>query len=1082
MENQVLEEGKNSLDVRKAEELFSAYNLVDNFVKKNYLINLASNDIVPVSDKIKNLKVSDSIRIFKLNKVVYDSKEDNLDKLLSVYNTIETIGGSLILIIDSDGKKTDFYIGIKVASKDSAPSSAQNALKKSLSGNFAGTEVDNLTNSRIEELTESLLKTPYRESNRVVSSVSGIPSLKDQDKEKFVQGIEKLIDSMSGEKFSAIFIADPVEDQKIEEIRRGYENLYSQLIPFAKTDLNFSENESKAITEGVTEGFTKTVNHSLSQTQSHAEGTSTSVNESSSKGKTRNAGGVIGAAGAGIGFAFGGPLGAIAGGAVGGVIGGMVGSSTDTETTGHTQTANTSDSSSKTLQRGESTSDSVQKNNSETNTLGGSRSLQINLENKVVMNLLDEIEGQLDRVKEGKDFGMWNSAFYFIADDRQTSEIAASTFKAIIRGENSAIESSFINTWDNSNDINLIEMQNYLRKFHHPLIDLDVDNNFNIPYVTPGSLLSGRELTIPFGFPKKSVNGLSVIEMAEFGRNIISHNNREGRAKVDIGNIFHMGKAEDTRVEIDVNSLAMHTFITGSTGSGKSNTICNLLDNLDKKGINFLAIEPAKGEYKSILGGRNDVNVYGTNPKFTPMLKINPFKFRDSIHVLEHIDRLIEIFNACWPMYAAMPAVLKEGIERVYEMKGWDLEYSRSFSGVVEYPSFEDLAKVLPMVIQESGYSQELKSNYTGALVTRVNSLTNGLVGRVFSSDEIENEKLFKENCIVDLSRIGSVETKSLIMGILFLRLQEDRYADFSGESSDLKHVTVLEEAHNLLRKTSLDQSQEGANLQGKSVEMISNSIAEMRSYGEGFIIADQSPNLLDQSVIKNTNTKIILRLPDEEDRQLVGRAAGLNEDQIRELAKLRTGVAAIYQNDWLEPILAKIDRYEVKVPFSHISNIEEKVADDKEMRSQLIKLLLRFNLEEEIDLSYIDIEKLKNWLTGEKIKKKIKEELLVNLDNYKRYENMELWDKSKFEEVSEMISEFFDTKRLVRFAFDSNDFIDWTDNFKFGLKNYVEINNVELENILVKHLLNNKAKDDEGFKDFYFNWVERVERKGGII
>ena len=128
--------------------------------------------------------------------------------------------------------------------------------------------------------------------------------------------------------------------------------------------------------------------------------------------------------------------------------------------------------------------------------------------------------------------------------------------------------------------------------------------------------------------------------------------------------------------------------------------------------------------------------------------------------------------------------------------------------------------------------------------------------------------------------------------------------------NSRLRHVTVLEEAHNLLRKTSAEQSQEGANLQGKSVEMLANAIAEMRTYGEGFIIADQAPGLLDMSVIRNTNTKIILRLPDEEDRKLVGKSAALKEAQIDELSKLPLGVAAVYQNEWPEAVLCKIEAY----------------------------------------------------------------------------------------------------------------------------------------------------------------------------
>ena len=89
---------------------------------------------------------------------------------------------------------------------------------------------------------------------------------------------------------------------------------------------------------------------------------------------------------------------------------------------------------------------------------------------------------------------------------------------------------------------------------------------------------------------------------------------------------------------------------------------------------------------------------------------------------------------------------------------------------------------------------------------------------------------------------------------------------------------------------------------------MLTSAIAEMRTYGEGFIVVDQAPGLLDMAAIRNTNTKIIMRLPDQVDRELVGRAANLNDDQIREIARLPRGVAAIYQNEWIEPVLCKVE------------------------------------------------------------------------------------------------------------------------------------------------------------------------------
>jgi hypothetical protein len=177
---------------------------------------------------------------------------------------------------------------------------------------------------------------------------------------------------------------------------------------------------------------------------------------------------------------------------------------------------------------------------------------------------------------------------------------------------------------------------------------------------------------------------------------------------------------------------------------------------------------------------------------------------------------------------------------------------------------------------------------------------------------------LFNENTIVDLSRIGSAETKALLMGVLILKLGEFRQSTSGGTNLPLKHITIIEEAHNLLKRTSTEQGQESSNVQGKSVEMISNSIAEMRTYGEGFIIVDQSPTAVDISTIKNTNTKIIMRLPEFGDCEAVGRSVGLNDDQIAELSRLDKGVAAVYQNNWLETVLTQIDkysdRYELKI------------------------------------------------------------------------------------------------------------------------------------------------------------------------
>ena len=339
-----------------------------------------------------------------------------------------------------------------------------------------------------------------------------------------------------------------------------------------------------------------------------------------------------------------------------------------------------------------------------------------------------------------------------------------------------------------------------------------------------------------------------------------------------------------------------------------------LLEKLLDNDIRMLVVEPAKGEYKQVFGNYSRIRIFTTEPDVYGSLRINPFAFPDNISVLSHIEKLMQIFSASWSLTAAMPALLKESLEIAYTKAGWDLDNSiwLGNEGKSKFPVFSDVLSVLPLLIDRSEYSAETKGNYKGALVTRVRSMTTGIAGQVFKDPEgISDRMLFDNNVIVDLSDIGSDETIALIMGILIMRLGEyhisQRKTNGGINNVPLKHVTVLEEAHNILKRTNKEQSDEGSNIVGKSVEMIANSIKEMRTYGEGFLIIDQSPMAVDSSAIENTSTKIIMNIPDKDACEIVSSALSLTDEQSAELAKLPTGVAATFQKGWLEPVLMKV-------------------------------------------------------------------------------------------------------------------------------------------------------------------------------
>lgn len=902
-------------EVRDIKQLAQSLDLAKDIITKDYLYQLAEYQVAELTDELKQLDITEYTRIYKFTRMVSDKKESVIDKLVTVLNAAYSSNATVITLISGHEEYTDYYIGVvskDISQQKESIETQGETLKGVLTGNFPGLEVVAVSGETKKRLLNNAFVYDY------VTSISGIASIrneKDNSYEKFVQGIEHLVDSLQGKEYSVVVIADPVSTQEIVTARLGYESLYTQLSPFLKTAISFNESESITLTQGHTDSVTESIGDSTSLTQNYSKTSGwseTSTHGTSSNKETGHLAGSLIGAGAGVAAAVltGGAAAsliaaaAFAGSQIGSQVGGgLIGSSGKNTSQSTTENGSITESSGTTISKNRSRATMSSDTNSEAEGNVHGKAIQFSNENKTVKNLLLTIDKQIERLQKCESYGAFNCATYVISSDPETNAIVSSGYNALMRGDNSSLQASHINNW-NGNSQNGKLVKEYLMKFSHPLFRSPLKREV---LLSPASISNSYELAVNMGLPKKSINGLPVFEMASFGRNIFETNiSDETATQIKLGNIYHMGVVQQTKVSLNLKSLAMHTFITGSTGSGKSNTVYQLLRELNRQKVHFLVIEPAKGEYKHIFGN-SIAKVYGSNPYVSPLLKLNPFKFPEGIHVLEHIDRLIELFNVCWPMYAAMPAVLKESVERAYVTAGWNLGTSVNKYSNDLFPTFTDVLRELNNVINESAFSEEVKDNYIGSLATRIKSLTNGIYGRIFDNDELGDKRLFDENVIVDLSRVGSVETKSMIMGILVMRLQEYRMT--SGVmNADLKHVTVLEEAHNLLKRTSVEQSSETSNLLGKSVEMLSNAIAEVRTYGEGFIIADQAPGLLDMSVIRNTNTKIIMRLPDIEDRNLVGKSANLSENQINELAKIPTGVAAVYQNNWLEPVLCKIE------------------------------------------------------------------------------------------------------------------------------------------------------------------------------
>ena len=1059
------------------ENFNNAIKIVDDVLLKNYLTKLEDLEVVPFSSENEDL--FDTIRFFKITEMIYEKDEYSTYKFASVYNSLISMKCAIFIIIDSDGEKTDFYMGVKSLNSSFTINSLRDTLKNALNGQFPGIKTENYTNDKMQNVLDKI-----KINN--ISAVSCVANDKIDEKNNvsFVQGLEKLALSMQNQKYTGIIIANGVEQGQLAEIRKNYENIYTQLIPFSKSQVNYSVNESINVANAFTTGKSESKSYTTNSSETYGKTTSQSTSKSESYTEKDAIGKISGVTSMAVSTAglllapMTGGASLIGAGVLSMGINSLSAGFGKTHTKGTTTTESTSENHSYTS--GTSMGDTYGTNQSNTETKGmqrgNSQNITMNIENKSISNILEKLDIQFERIKEFESLGLWECAAYFISENSYTSEIAASTYKALMSGTNTGVEVSAVNSWSDKEKVN--EIRKYIKNFYHPLFLYNNISQIAIP-VTPTVTVSGNELALHIGFPRKSVPGFPVIEHVDFAKEVMTSNNEKVFGSINLGNIYNMGTETKTKVRLNRESLAMHTFITGSTGSGKSNTIYEILDQLDIVGIKFMIIEPTKGEYKNVFGNKNNVTVLGTNPNFSELLRINPFKFPKSVHVLEHVDRLIEIFNVCWPMYAAMPAVLKDAVLSAYEDCGWDLVESVNRISDELFPTFADLEKELWTVIENSAYSEELKGNYIGSLVTRIKSLTNGLNGQIFASDEIDNKILFDENVIIDLSRIGSLETKSLIMGILVMRLNEYRMSEATEMNSKLKHVTVLEEAHNILKRVSTEQNSESSNVSGKSVEMLSNAIAEMRTYGEGFIIADQSPNAVDVSAIRNTNTKIIMRLPDEVDRRLAGKAAALKDEQLDEIAKLPKGVAVVYQNDWIEPVLCKVNKFEGKEElYNYTREYTEKI-DECKLKQELLKLLLKTKVNQEItpNIEYID-----NTLTKSKLSTIQKIEVLELLDEYRKTEKLKIWKNNNFEKLSKMVTNLIvDKNNLKKLIITRSNFEDLNRELVNLIERSVKIEDNELKLAISQSLMKEFSLEGKDALEIYSVWREFVVTGGNI-
>jgi hypothetical protein len=426
------------------------------------------------------------------------------------------------------------------------------------------------------------------------------------------------------------------------------------------------------------------------------------------------------------------------------------------------------------------------------------------------------------------------------------------------------------------------------------------------------------------GLPRGEVPGVRVLDPTSFdvtsetmneavsalSAEMSADGDPRGEAAIDLGAILDGQDRRVGRFRVPLATLNRHAFVTGATGSGKSQTVRHMLEQLTGIGIPWLAIEPVKSEYAAMAGRiaeNGHITVINPSDPAAVPLSVNPLEPEPGYPVQAHIDMVRALFLAAFDAREPFPQIISQALQRAYEDCGWDPVTGAGRPGARAAPAVPTLAQLQRAalgVIEDVGYGRELQADVRGFVDVRLRSLRTGSAGRFFEGGHpADIAELLRRNVVLAIEDVANDEDKAFLIGTLIIRLVEHlRMRARTAPADGLAHVIVIEEAHRLLRA-----SREGAG--GHAVELFASLLAEIRAYGEGIMVVEQIPAKLLPDVIKNTALKVLHRLPAHDDREVVGAAMNLDADQSRQVVSLRPGVAAVFADGMDRPL-------RIRVPF----------------------------------------------------------------------------------------------------------------------------------------------------------------------
>lgn len=817
------------------------------------------------------------LRLTQIGKPLAGSAGDALTALQNVLTTCHAPGRfTLVFLLASDGTQNSVYLGAQSHDFRSSAKEFLRTIASFLEANWPGTQLTPVEAS--DETFQRMVERPLGpEASAYAVALTGVPSQKPGEARDYPQTLDRLLNGMRGKPFVYMVIAEPIAVCEVDDVLDRCRNLTSEVHVFSKIILNSStrvqetNTESQILSQGVARSEAETRDWNLT-------------------------------------------------------LGGYVGSK---------------DAGGATIQGGRRWSSMKSRTFTDTATFGAycAKGLSTGADRfkEYIDTHAQAVESQLQRYvqrfEEARAFGCWNVGIYVLMEREDLVRQGGMQAKALLTGPSSFQEPIRIH------DLHKFQTdtQPSLASFRQPNLGrIRQGSKVNEALTAAdrvehllGPLFSGlttplntEELALLTNLPQREVAGIPLQPTASFSLNVAVSSGDD----IILGRLIDSGRPTEAPYPISLRMLANHTLVTGVAGSGKSTSCLRILRELLEKRVPFLVIEPSKDEYVDWAMHLNDAKdpagsgpirvympgaeIWRGRPLNNP-LAINPLDviWLAEDHrpaVLSHVDRLKSILSGSLPMPELLPALLEDVLCTVYSTPcDWLNDTMPPFGS--PRPTLQQMRDAVHTVVRQK--NQGAVTENLAALVTaRLNNLCCGWKSKLFCQPESTFwPDIFDKPTVINLSRLGDDADRAFAMAIILHFLYEYRRAQLEVDpllrqrTTTLRHLTVVEEAHRIVRRRSGENSP-----QSKVAQMFCDVLSEVRSYGEGLLVVDQVPARLEPDAVKNTNLKIVHRVVAEDDRAATCGVMMLTAEQAAMMSRLRVGQAIVYsdQDDmaaWVE-------------------------------------------------------------------------------------------------------------------------------------------------------------------------------------